>query len=371
MTAEASAEQYGKSLALLAEEDDIDIVIVIFIPPILTPAHEVAAEMEKISHEFRRQNKILVASFMGTRGFQMEIGSEEEGYIPCFTFPESTATAISKSCDYADFLRRPKGIIPLQDNIDKVKARNIIASAQEKKTKWLNTPDVVELLDAYGINMVNTRIVRTVGDAIKAAANIGFPVVMKLLSDTITHKTDVGGVMLDIRSEKEVEQAYRQIEKRLEDIGKADEMQGVMIQKMVSEGTEVIIGITQDPSFGSLILFGKGGTEAELYKDVTFRICPLTDRDTQEMVQSVKIYQLLQGWRGAKPGDIAAVEDLLLRISAIAEDLHQISELDLNPVKVMEEGKGYVIVDARIMLSYDEEKENGYRHKTGNVRKKI
>jgi acetyltransferase len=131
-------------------------------------------------------------------------------------------------------------------------------------------------------------------------------------------------------------------------------MQGVMVQQMVSGGTEVIIGITQDPSFGSLILFGMGGTQAELFKDVTFRITPLTDRDAQEMMQSVKTYQLLQGWRGAKPGDIAAVEDLLLRVSAMAEDLPQISELDLNPVKVMEEGKGYVIVDARILLSSDE-----------------
>jgi acetyl coenzyme A synthetase (ADP forming)-like protein len=356
MTAEATAEQYGKSLALLAEEDDIDIVIVIFIPPIITPAQEVAAEMEKLAGEFRRQNKILVASFMGTRGFQMEIGSKEEGYIPCFTFPESTATAISKTCDYADFLRRPKGTMSVLDNIDKSKAQKIVTSALAKDTKWLDSLAAVELLNAYGIRTVNTRTGRTVEEAVKAAEEVGFPVVMKLLSDTITHKTDVGGVVLDIRSKKEVEQAYRQIEKRLESIGRAGEMQGVMVQRMVSGGTEVIIGITQDPSFGSLILFGMGGTQAELFKDVTFRITPLTDRDTQEMMQSVKTYQLLKGWRGAKPGDIAAVEDLLLRVSAMAEGLPEISELDLNPVKVMEEGKGYVIVDARILLSPDEAK---------------
>ena len=185
----------------------------------------------------------------------------------------------------------------------------------------------------------------------KAAGDIGFPVVMKLVADTIVHKTEVGGVILDLRSEKEVEQSFVQIRQRLAAMGRDNEMQGVMVQRMISGGIEIIIGVTQDPSFGPLIMFGMGGIHTELFKDVTFRIHPLTDIDAHEMVRSVKAHQLLEGWRGAKPSDTKSLEELLLRVSAMVEELPQMTELDLNPVKVLEVDKGYVVVDARIMLS--------------------
>jgi len=133
-------------------------------------------------------------------------------------------------------------------------------------------------------------------------------------------------------------------------VGREDEMQGVVVQEMITRGIEVIVGVTQDPSFGPLVLFGMGGIYAELFKDVLFRIHPLTDVDAQEMIRSVKTYQLLKGWRGSEPSDIEALEELLLRISAMVEDLPQIAELDLNPVKSLERNNGYVVVDARIML---------------------
>ena len=174
---------------------------------------------------------------------------------------------------------------------------------------------------------------------------------VKLLSTTIVHKTEVGGVILDRRSPREVERAFVQIRERLTTMGKKDDMQGVTVEQMIRGGVEVIIGVTQDPTFGPLILFGMGGIYTELFKDVTFRIHPLTDVDAGEMVRSVKAYQLLEGWRGAKPSDIKAVEELLLRVSAMVDDLSQIAELDLNPVKVLELDKGYVVVDARVMLS--------------------
>jgi acyl-CoA synthetase (NDP forming) len=144
--------------------------------------------------------------------------------------------------------------------------------------------------------------------------------------------------------------AYRQIEKRLTTLGKVSEMQGVVVQEMVSEGVEVIVGMTQDASVGPLMMFGLGGVHAELFKDVVFRIHPLADIDATEMVRAVKAYQLLQGWRGAKPSDIKSLEDLLLRVSALIEDMPQVVELDLNPVMALERSKGYVVVDARIRV---------------------
>jgi len=346
MTAEATAEEYGRALKLLAGDESIDIVIVIFIPPILVRAEAVADAIREIAPEFRQRGKTLVASFMGSRAPIEQ--------VPCFAFPEATATALARACQYCDWLKRPKGTIPQLKGINSDKARDIVESAIQQSTTrplWLDTASVTELLNCYGIHTVQAGTVLTAEDAVKAAGEIGFPVVIKLLSDTITHKTEVGGVMLNIYMPGEVERAFNQIRERLVGLGRADEMQGVTVQQMIHGGVEVIVGVTQDPSFGPLIMFGLGGIYSELFKDVTFRIHPLTDVDAREMVRSVKAHQLLEGWRGSKPSDIKAIEDLLLRISAMVEELPEIDELDLNPVKALELGSGYTVVDARIMLS--------------------
>jgi len=354
MTAEASPEDYSRALEILAHDDGIDIVIVIFIPPILVRAEEVANAIRELAPEFRRRGKTLVASFMGSRGAGIEYDSKDGGCIPNFTFPEHTAVALAGAWEYSQWLRRPKGVVPKLTGINREKARQVVASALEQSSTrppWLEASSVSDLLNAYGIQLAVSKSVKTAEDAARAAEKIGFPVAVKLLSDKITHKTEVGGVVLSCRSSGEVKQAFNQIRESLEGLGRADEMQGVTIQPMISEGIEVIVGLTQDPSFGPLIMFGMGGVYAEFLRDITFRIHPLTDIDVQEMVRSVKAHQLFAGWRGSKPTDVKALEDLLLRVSAMVEDLPQITEMDLNPVKAQEEGKGYVVVDARILLS--------------------
>jgi acyl-CoA synthetase (NDP forming) len=175
-------------------------------------------------------------------------------------------------------------------------------------------------------------------------------VAVKLASATIVHKTDVGGVRLDLKSEREVKAAFEDIKSRLTEMGRQDEMAGVIVQRMVRGGVETIVGVTQDPSFGPLIMFGLGGIYAELMKDVAVRLHPLTDFDARELVGSIKMARLFQGFRGAPLSDTEALEDLLLRLSALVEDVPQIAELDLNPVKVMPKGEGCWVVDARVML---------------------
>lgn len=353
MTAEATAENYNQSLRILLEDDSTDIVIVIFIPPIVTQAEEVAAAIRDIAPEFRRKGKTLVASFMGSRSC-VQLGSPEEGFVPSFAFPEAAATALVKVYEYNNWLKRPKGTIPQLAGINKKQASSIIEEAlkhKKGKSVWLDPVSINDLLDAYGIRTATSKSALTADDAAKAAEEIGFPVVIKLLSDTITHKTEVNGVILDLKSPQEVMQAFSQIREQLVKIGKQDEMKGVTVQQMVPNGIEVIVGVTQEPSFGSLLLFGLGGIYTELFKDVVVRIHPLTDIDAQEMVRSVKAYRFLEGWRGAEPADIKAIEELLLRVSAMVEDLPQIVELDFNPVKALGRGKGYSVVDARIMLA--------------------
>ncbi|MFW6102571.1 MAG: acetate--CoA ligase family protein, partial [Chloroflexota bacterium] len=354
MTAEASSEDYSRALDILAHDDGIDIVIVIFIPPILVGAEEVTNAIRELAPEFRRRSKTLVASFMGSRGAGIEYDSKDGGCIPNFTFPEHTAVALAGAWEYGRWLRRPKGVVPKLTGINREKAHAVVASALEQSSTrplWLEASSISELLTAYGIQVVVSKSVKTAEDAARAAEKIGFPVAVKLLSDKIIHKTEVGGVVLPCHSADEVKQAFNQIRESLDSLGRADEMQGVTVQQMISEGIEVIVGLTQDSSFGPLIMFGMGGIYAEFFKDITFRIHPLTDVDVQEMVRSVKAYQLFAGWRGSKASDVNSLEDLLLRVSALVEDLPQIQEMDFNPVKVQEQGKGYVVVDARISVS--------------------
>lgn len=353
MTAGAGASEYAEALRLLAEDEAIDNVVVIFIPPIVTEPEAVAKAIRTVAPQYRQRGKTLLASFMGARGARVELGSDEEGYVPSFAFPEATAAALARACEYGEWLRRPKGAIPPLPGIDAKKAATIVRSALERSAKkpvWLDTDTAFSLLDCYGIRCVQSRPAASAEETARLAADTGFPVAVKLLSDTITHKTEVGGVVLGVRSETEAKQAFAGIRERLAALGRDGEMQGVVVQQMVTKGVEVIVGVTLDASFGPLILFGTGGIYTELFKDVAVRIHPLADIDAREMIQSVKAHQLLEGWRGSKPSDVEALEGLLLRVSAMVEDLPQIAELDLNPVKALDKGKGYIVVDARVLL---------------------
>jgi len=207
-----------------------------------------------------------------------------------------------------------------------------------------------DLLKCYGIRIAETAAAKTPTEAAAAASRLGFPVAVKLASSTIVHKTDVRGVVLGLNSEDEVEKAFKDIKARLAETGRQSEMWGVTVQRMVTGEVEVVVGVTQDPSFGPIIMFGLGGIYTELLKDVAVRLHPLTDVDAHELVSSIKTSKLFEGFRGAPPSDTRSLEDLLLRLSALVDNIPQIAELDLNPVKVMEREKGYWVVDARVMV---------------------
>ncbi|MEA1958345.1 MAG: bifunctional GNAT family N-acetyltransferase/acetate--CoA ligase family protein, partial [Chloroflexota bacterium] len=354
MTATATAEQYNKALNILAQDPFADIVIVIFIPPVATNLEAVAAAISKALPRLRKRGKTVVASFMGYRGACADLVTKEGYCVPSFAFPESAALSLARAYEYREWLKRPKGRVPAMYDIDKHRAAAIVESAMGKNKDrpfLMDTHSMSDLLECYGIKVVQSMDAATPEEAASLAGKVGFPVVLKLLSDTIIHKTDVGGVALDLRNQAEVKRAFDDIRGRLESLGRSSDMRGVTVQKMVRGGVELIVGVTQDPSFGPLILFGMGGVYTELFKDVAFRIHPLTDVDAEEMVRSVNAYKLLKGWRGSPAGDVKAIEGLLLRVSEMIEDVPQIAELDLNPVKVMEKGRGYVIVDARLMLA--------------------
>jgi acetyltransferase len=351
-TAGATADEYEGILRLLAADKDVDAVLAIFAPPIVIETKDMEEALRRVAPVFWRVKKPILGCFIGQKGLSSRLGTQGH-YIPLFTFPEEAMVALRRAAEYDELRRKPRGKIPVFKDIQKVKAHELIDRViKESVTRplWLSAGQIADLLDCYGIQQAKMMVAGTPDEAKAAAEKLKFPVAVKLESPTITHKTDVGGVILNVKSPGEVEEAYITIRKKLEKLGRENEMTGVTVQQMMSGGIETIVGVTQDPSFGPLMMFGSGGVYAELIKDVTMKLHPITDLDTIEMINSLKMSKLFQGYRGSPPSDVNALQGLLLRVSAMVEDIPEIAELDLNPVNVMPKGKGYRVIDARIML---------------------
>jgi len=352
LTGGATEGEYEGVLKLLARDKNTDAVIVIFVPPVIVSPKAIEDVIRRVAPVFLRQRKPMLACFMGQRGFKAKLAFKEK-FVPSYPFPESAVLALSRAAEYGEWLRKPKGVIPKIRGAKHDRARAIVERAMTRSAQrplWLIPQEISDLLRCYGIRFARTIVSKTAAEAAAAASKVGFPAAVKLDSATITHKTDVGGVKLNLKSEKEVAKAFNAIRARLSKMGREKEMDGVTVQHMVTGGIEAIVGVTQDPSFGPLIMFGLGGIYAEMIKDVAVKLHPLTDIDARELVSSIKMRKLFEGFRGAPPADTASVEDLLLRLSAMIEDNPQITELDFNPVEVMPRGEGYWVVDARIMV---------------------
>jgi len=299
----------------------------------------------------RENGKPLLSCFVGMSGIK---GKAMDGqFVPYYLFPEEATTALTNAVKYSELKTKETGVIPVFKDIERGKSRqliNEILSSSPQRPIWIDNRNLNELFKYYGIHFAETLAAATPEAAGELAAKTGFPVVLKLNSATIIHKTDVGGVILDIKSPAEAIAAFNQIRSNLIKIGRENEMQGVTVQRQISDGLEVIVGVTQDRMLGHVVMFGLGGIYAELIKDTAIRLHPLTDIKARELIDSVKMAQVLKGYRGMPPYDTKSLEDLLLRISALVEDNPQITEMDLNPVKVQPDGQGYWVVDARIMI---------------------
>jgi len=228
-------------------------------------------------------------------------------------------------------------------------ATTIIDQARTQGRKILTEVESKQLLEEAGIPTARARLATSREAAVQAAREIGFPVVLKVVSPQITHKTDVGGVKLDLKSPEEVAAAFDEIMAAARRAAPDATIDGVSVQQMARPGIEVIVGVSTDPQFGPVIMFGLGGVLVEVLKDVSFRIIPIAPRDARQMIREIKGFPLLEGYRGQDPADLAALESLLLRVSGFVEQQPEVSELDLNPVFAYKDGA--LAVDARIVLS--------------------
>ena len=360
MIASATPAAFENAVRILAADAGVDAVIVLYVPPIVTNPLEVAQAIvrgnEAGKAELRARGlppKPVLSCFLGSYGVPAGLQSLQAGHIPSYRFPEAAAIALSRAVRYGAWLQEPDGQVPHFEDVDRAATRAVLDAAlarADERGAWLAPDEVTRLLAAWRIATPASAHARTGTEAAAAAERLGFPVALKLASDTITHKSDVGGVRLDLRNPGEVVEAFAAIERKLEAVGRRAEMSGVTVQPMVHEGLETIVGMTRDPAFGPLMLFGLGGVQVELLKDVYFRVHPLTDLDAAKMVRGIRGAKLLEGFRGGPPGDVPMLEEAILRVSQLVGEFPEIVEMDLNPLKVLPPGHGCVALDARVLV---------------------
>jgi acetyl coenzyme A synthetase (ADP forming)-like protein len=336
MIASASPDHFLRATRALLADENVDSLIVIFIPPLITDPEAVAAAI--VEGTSNANGKPVLANFMSAKGAPGILSS-----IPSYEFPESAASALAKVTTYGEWRRKPSGTVPTFDDIRVDEAKAVVETALTRGGGWLSPVEIGELFRAAGIPVAKSRLVTNIDDALTAARRIGFPVALKATGPAIIHKTEVGGVALNLSDETAVRRAYDGMSVRL-----GNDLTGVIVQEMVAGGVEVVVGATLDQTFGPLVLYGSGGILVELLNDVAFRINPLTDTDVRDMLNEVKGTALLRGYRGSPPADEAALSDTILRVSALLEICPQIQEMDANPVKVLESGA--IVVDARVRV---------------------
>ena len=334
MLGSATEDSYEAVLPLLLVDPGIDAAIALFVPAVSATAEAVAAVVAQAGST-ASQGKPLLAVVMSAEGIPAPLREKRRG-AAAFAYPESAARALGRAAERADWLRRPLGSLPTLDGIDKDAALAVIEAAlRETDDRWLEPHETRELLLAYGIPLVPERVAWSAEDALGAAVSLGYPVVVKS-AEAGVHKTESGGIALDLTSEQGVRGA-------VERIGTP-----VVVQPMVVGGTELLAGLVQDPVFGPLVAFGPGGVLAELIGEAGFRIAPLTDLDAEELVQGGKAGRLVHGFRGAPRADAKRLVDLVHRLARLGEDLPAVAELDLNPVLALPDS--CVAVDARVRV---------------------
>ena len=354
LVASSGGPAYEHAIVAALESPDIDSLIVIYTPIEHARTDGILAAIGRAVATARRagiRHKPVLACTLSVATQPAPVTAGDE-LIPAYMFPENAARALGQTVRHARWRGRPPAVFRTFDDVRAADARALCQMVvQARGDTWLTGEELRRLLDAFGLAPLIAVRARTEDEAAGAASVAGFPVVLKLDSPDVLHKTEVAGVRLDLRSEDDVRRAFREMSARFPGILEPGGRTSVVVQPMVGGGVETLIGVTDDRTFGPLIAFGLGGVATEILRDVAFRLAPLAERDAEDLVHGVRGVRLLQGYRGSQPSDIEALEDILLRVSALAECVPELRELDLNPVIALPSGQGCRIVDARARVS--------------------
>jgi acetyltransferase len=344
---DALAGRYEQTLEKVLDDPSVDGVLVILTPQVMTEVGETARVVGRLSH---RDGKPILACFMGSEAVQPGVEMLNRYGIPNYPVPERAVAAMAAMIQHRRWRQRPP-VQPETFQVDQGSVRRVLDKVKAGGRVGIGDVEAREIMEAYGIPTPRTLLARNPDEAVRFADEIGLPIVVKIASPDILHKTDVGGVKLNVMSLADVRDAFELMVYRANRYMPGAEIWGCLVQEQIVGGKEVIVGMNRDAHFGPLMMFGLGGIYVEALKDVSFRVAPFDRRDAHEMIREIRAHNLLRGVRGESRSDMDAVVDALLRLSQLVLDFTEIAEFDINPLVVFEEGRGLVGIDMRLVLA--------------------
>jgi len=342
----ADARAYANAAKLMLDDDNIDSLIIVVGPPLMLDTLEIASA---VCNTVKNTDKTVMLVMMSQDDVIPKLKELIPVHPPVYRFPENAARAISRMVTYKKWKERPEGLYK-QFDADKSVVKKIISKYKGKNNIYLTSEDVSAVLDAYGLPIINSIFSKNTFDLIQISDKIKYPVVLKAVGKKLIHKSDLGGVEVDIHNPDELLRAADKIIAKLKSHDSLDKLEKFLIQPYVSGGVETILGITQDEKAGSMIMFGLGGIFVEVFKDVNFKLVPINDVEAANMIRSIKSYEMLTGVRGKKPVNIEYISESLLRLSQLSNDFPEFQEIDLNPFVFFDEKEKCSILDARIRI---------------------
>jgi acetyltransferase len=343
---DAAQDRYENALATVIKDEGVDGALVILTPQSMTNAMGTAEAVVRIA---RRSHKPILCCFMGIIDVSAGVKYLQESGVPVYRFPEGAAKAFGALYRYSKWLNHQE-LAPFKLKHDREAARQIIEESLAAGKTYLSELEGTRLLQSYGFSVLPTVLATTAAEAVAHADGMGYPVVLKIVSPQIIHKSDAGGVKVNLADAEAVSSAFETIIANAKAFNAQAHIDGVLVQKMAPKGQEVILGANRYPKFGHLLMFGSGGIFVEVYKDVTFRLAPITRNSARFMVRGIKGFAMLNGFRGMAKADIAAVERMLVCLSDLVTDNPEIKELDINPLLVHPQDQGSTVADCRFIL---------------------
>ncbi|GAB4431363.1 MAG: acetate--CoA ligase [Chloroflexi bacterium OHK40] len=343
---DARSDRYRIGIDAALNDPHVDGVIVLLTPQAQT---DLAETVEVIAELAAAHDKPVVTSFMGGYSLGPALERLTAARIPNYTFPERAVQSLAAMYSYAQRRQRPEPRYRSFE-VDRERVRKLFAEVRASGRVELGEVEAREVMEAYGMRLPKSQLARSPEEAAQIAAQIGFPVVMKISSPDILHKSDIGGVRVGVGDPTAARDSYELIEYRARKYSPDARIWGVLVQEMVRKGRELLVGVSRDPQFGPLVAVGMGGIYVEVLKDIAFRLAPISEQEVREQLRSIRTFPLLRGVRGEPPADIAAIEETVLRVSQLVTDFPEIVEMDINPLVAHNEGEGVIVLDARIIL---------------------
>lgn len=343
---DARSDRYRVAIRATLEDPGVDGLVVLLTPQAGTDVEEIARTVAELAGNY---GKPVVTSFMGGMSLGPAIEILNQHRIPNYTFPERAVQSLSSMVRYSEMQRQPEAEF-VQFTVDRERVRELFASVRASGRVELGEIEAREVMEAYGMRLPRSHLARSPEEAVQVANAIGYPVVMKISSPDILHKSDIGGVRVGIPDATAVRDTYELIEYRARKYSPQARIWGILVQEMVRKGREMLVGMSRDPQFGPLVAVGMGGIYVEVLRDVALRLAPVSRQEVATQIRALRTFPLLRGVRGEPPADIEQLEEVVLRISQLVTDFPEIVEMDINPLVVHNQGEGAIVVDARIIL---------------------